>query len=284
MAAEVGATPMSTPPSWRGQRAVSSGEFKAVVAGFEKLLRKGSSSMNARLRAGCQLLDLLYAVQISVVRDERFSELITLLSVAASEEAAAAAQAQSSAPPVPSRRAGKLFRQWLFLHAVSDDPGDLDAGRFRKLLRSWHRYAQARRFAGGSGPVPDMGPDWPATDFESVSRVGPASDEALEPLCRLLRVKLESHAFAGAGYFGYDLLSGLTALWLLPAVVGWFSRLAAVSAGHETLTSDDVIAGLRRAFRTFGVSPVFVRISERLRLRSMARPGIPAMLLASYGP
>jgi hypothetical protein len=71
---------------------------------------------------------------------------------------------------------------------------------------------------------------------------------------------------------------------MLPAVVGWLARREAVKAGHEALTAEDVLAGVRQAHHTFGVSPVFARISERMRLRALARPGIPAALLARYGP
>jgi hypothetical protein len=127
-------------------------------------------------------------------------------------------------------------------------------------------------------------PDWPPTEFEAVDRVDRGDDADLEPLIRSMRVKLEAHAFCGPGYYGYDLLGGLTALWLLPAVVGWFARLSAVAGGRSVLSADDLMAGLRRAHHTFGVSPVFARISERLRLKALARPGIPGRLLDRYGP
>jgi hypothetical protein len=98
-----------------------------------------------------------------------------------------------------------------------------------------------------------------------------------------LRLKLDAHAFAGPAYFGYDLLAGLTALWLLPGVVGWFARLAAVKRGADLLNTDDVLAATHTAHQTFGVSPVFTRVSERLRMRGLARPGIPAAVLKQYG-
>ena len=281
LAAEAGARPMREPPAWRGARAITAREFEAVVAAFDGLLRKGSLPIRTRLRAGCQLLDLVYTARIHKVGDERFVELMTLLAEAAIDEAR---QAEPAPPPPLPRRAGRLMRQWLFLHAVTDDPAALDAGVGGKMIQSWRRYAQARRFARGAGPVPAMSADWPRTDFDTVHGVQVGPDETLEPICRSLRVKLEAHAFAGPAYYGYDLLSGLTALWLLPAVAGWFARLAAMSAGRRRLTAEDVLAGLRRAHHTYGVSPVFSRISERLRLRALARPGIPAAILHAYGP
>jgi hypothetical protein len=190
-------------------------------------------------------------------------------------------------PLALSRRTGRLFGQWLFLHAIADDPGDLGIGTWAGYRRSWVRYGQSRRFAagieGGVGVAPQVRPEWPATTFEAVAAVKPAADEDLEPLCRSMRVKLEAQAYCGPGYYGRDVLTGLTALWLLPALVGWFARLEAGGAGHGTLTGDDVVAGVRRAHHTFGVSPVFMRISEKLRLHAFARPGVVGALVARYG-
>lgn len=152
------------------------------------------------------------------------------------------------------------------------------------LRHSWERYGQARRFAAGTGPVPMMATDWPETTFEAVGQVQHAPETALEPVVRSMRLKLDAHVFAGPAYFGYDLLTGLTALWLSPALVGWFARLAAVRRGSRVLESDDVLAGLRQTHLTFGVSPVFAWISERLRLHSLARSGVPAAILRAYAP
>jgi len=280
LAAEVGARAMSEPPPWPGARSITAGEFDAVVEAFDSLLRRGSLLYRTRLRAGAQLLELLYTLRVRRIRDERFVELMELLSTSAAEEGE-----QGHPPgPVPPRRASRLFGEWLFLHAVTDDPAALDTSLSTKLARSWRRYGQARRFARGKGPVPPMAADWPNTTFETVASVAAAPDDALEPVTRILRLKLQAHAFAGPAYFRYDLLSGLTALWLMPALVGWFGRLGALAAGRHALTPEDVLEGLRRVHHTYGVSPVFGRISERLRLRTLSKPGVPTALLAAYGP
>ncbi|GMU24256.1 MAG: hypothetical protein AMXMBFR13_43310 [Phycisphaerae bacterium] len=272
--------PMRILPAWGGERPLTVQEFEAVVSAFEGLLSRTPLSLRGRLRAGTILLDLLYAARISKVRDERFVEMMDLLAQAVVQEA----QSDEQQRPGLSLRPGRLFRQWLFLHAIADDPADLEAGRLQRWRRSWTRYRQSRRFVEASGPIPPLRPDWPPTEFEAVDRVDRGDDADLEPLIRSMRVKLEAHAFCGPGYYGYDLLGGLTALWLLPAVVGWFARLAAVAAGRSVLSADDLMAGLRRAHHTFGVSPVFARISERLRLKALARPGIAGRLLDRYGP
>jgi hypothetical protein len=277
--AETCTRPMSSPPAWNGGRQLSEEEFPAFVAAFNGLLSTESLPIRDRLRAGSRLLDLLYSARIVKVRDVRLGDLLHLLTQAALEETGR----REPAPPVP-HRAGRLFRQWLFLHAIADDPADLAVRGLTKFRRSWVRYLQSRQFASGTGPVPLVRPDWPTTTFEAVAAVGPAADEHLESLCRSMRVKLDAHAFCGPGYYGQDVISGLTALWLLPSLVGWFARLEAVKAGHAALDSDDMLAGLRRAHHTFGVSPVFARISERLRLHALARPGIVGGLLGQYGP
>lgn len=275
---ETGTQSMGVIPGWPGRRPLEPNEFNAVVAAMLACLRKSGQTNRARLRAGCRLLEFLYEINPQNVRGARLSELIcAVLFQAAWEEDSAE---QPNLPP----RAGRLFRQWLFLHGVCDEPARLDDARPTRLRRSWQRYGQSRRFARGTGPIPRVHADWPMVTFEKLAALGPASDESLEPLCRSIAVKLEAHAFAGPGYFGYDLISGLTALWLLPALTGWFARLAAVMAGRDALIGEDVLTGLRRAHRSFGVSPVFGRMSERLRLRALSREGIPAALLAAYGP
>lgn len=279
-------------PAWGTERELASTEFGAVVAAFEGILRKRSMPARVQLHAGCRLLDLMYAARIHKVRNERFVELMDLLATAAIEEADADGKADADSSdgsgddvrrPL-NERAGRLFRQWLFLHTTADDPESLSAGRIRRLRNSWRRYGYARRFAAGRGEVPPVQANWPGVTFEAIGAVRPAPDEALEPLIRAMRLKLDAHAFAGPAYFGYDLLAGLTALWLLPGVVGWLARLEAVREQRPALTAGDVLAGVREAHHTFGVSPVFSRVSEKLRMRGLARPGVPAALLDRYGP
>ncbi len=278
LAAECGTNIMQEPPPWRGQRRLSAVEFEAIVNGFDECLREKSFPFRVRLRAGCHLLGLLGAIAAGKVRDQRFVDLIRLLTASAMEEA------QSEVKVLPaSHRIHRLFRQWLFLHALSDDPQQLDSGPVQKFKKSWIRYGQARRFARGSGPIPLLAEHWPQTDFESVARVRAGPDDILEPVCRTLRVKIQAHAFAGPAYYGYDLISGLTALWLLPSVIGWFARLAALTAGRQITTAEDILNGVRQAHHTFGVSPVFSRFTERLRLRAIL-PNVTATLLAQYGP
>jgi lysine-N-methylase len=268
-----------TAPEWgNANRKLSAEEFLAVVGAFETILH-APEPLRLRLRAACELLDLLYAIQVNNVRELRFVELMDLIAGAALEEAR-----NPEKVPVLKSRPARLFRQWLFLHSVADDPEALARGRIARLRSSWHRYRYARRFARARGSVPKMRPDWPETTFEAVEAVQPGPEEAWEPLDRSIRLKLDAHAFAGPGYLAYDVLRGLTALMMMPAVVAWMARLAAVQQGRSTIALDDVIAGVRQTHYTFGVSPVFVSISEQLRLRALAHPGIPAGILTAYGP
>lgn len=277
---ELGLVPTTRLPGWAGQRGLSTRELDCLVAAFDGFLGRGGTAYRTRLAVGCHLLDLLYQVELGKVRDQRFIELIEMLSEAAWREAAP----DDREAPALSNRMNVLFRQWVFLHALSDDVAALQAGWVRRLARSQVRYWQARRFTRGRGAVPRLRPDWPAASFEVIESVEAADDDALEPLCRSMRVKLQAHAFMGAGYFGYDVLSGLTALWLTPGLVGWFARLEAVRQGREALTADDVLAGVRQVHHAYGVSPVFSQTSERLRLRALSKPGVPAAVLGRYGP
>jgi lysine-N-methylase len=270
---------MFSVPRWGSGRRLTNEEFEEFVRVFAGFLSRPGLSFRVRFQAGWMLLDLLYDLSIRRINDVAFFALMDVLS----ESVLLSLESEEPAPALPTR-AGRLFRQWLFLHAIADDPADLAVRGLGKFRRSWARYAQSRRFAAGTGPVPLVRPDWPVTTFEAVAAVGPAADEHLEPLCRSMQVKLDAHAFCGPGYYGWDVLRGLTALWTLPALVGWFARLEAVKAGHDSLQAGDVLAGLRRAHHTFGVSPVFARISERMRIHAFAKPGIVGALMGKYGP
>ncbi len=280
LAGEVHATPMRTLPGWPSCGPLDAAELEALAGAFQRLLEEPSLSIRARLRAAAHLHGLLAEVRLDRVRGERFAELIELLITASVAEASAPA-ADPVPPPAKSLR---LFREWLFLHALSDDPEMLRASIFTRWRRSLRRYGQARRFAAATGAIPRVNPDWAAITFEQVHAVGPAAEEALEPLLRSMRLKLDSHAFAGEGYFRADALSGLTALMLLPALVGWFARFESASADRAAIGPEDLLSGLRRAHHTFGVSPVFTRFSERWRLKGLSGPGIVPALLAHYGP
>lgn len=280
IAAETGITHgMAKIPSWPGGRELTPDEFLAVTEGFERILIKTGVPLRVRLAAGSRLLDLLYEAKVENVRKLRFLELMNLLTNAAVEDAS-----QGTPPPPLPARSAQLFRQWLFLHTLTDDPDAWAKGRIARWRSSWQRYGCSRRFAEGAGVIPRMRPDWPDATFERIQAIPTAPEEAWEPLCRSLRLKLDAHAFAGPGYFGYDLLAGLTSLWLMPAVVSWLARLAAVRRGGTSITAQDVLEGLRQAHFTYGVSPVFAKISERLRIRGLARPGVPGAILAEFGP
>lgn len=282
LAEETGITSgMTRIPAWGDGPELTATELDALVRAFDHILQQAGEPVRRRLRAGCHLLDTLLAARIEKVRGERFVELLELLTNAAMDEAGAEPEVR---PAAPNARTHRLFRQWLFLHGIADDPADLDRGRWARWRASWTRYGYARRFVRATGPVPQLGSDWPITSFEPLEAVQPAQDRDLEPLIRAMRLKLDAHAFAGPAYFGYDITSGLTALWLMPAVVGWMARLEAIKAGQTAIRAEDLLAGLRRTHHTFGVSPVFSKISERLRLKGLARPGVLAGVLARYAP
>lgn len=281
LAGEVHATPMRRVPGWPGIGSLDISEWHDLTGVFQRLLETSDLPPRSRWLAAGRLHALLAEATLDRVRGPRFAELLDLLATASIQDAAE--PADGSAPP-PSARPLRLFREWLFLHALSDDPEMLRASIFTRWRRSLRRYAQARRFAAAAGEIPRLHPSWAALAFEQVRAVRPAPDDSLEPLLRSMRIKLDSHAFAGEGYFGADALCGLAALLLLPALVGWFARFEAAAAGRDAIAAEDLLAGLRQAHHTFGVSPVFSRFSERWRLKALAAPGVVLSLQHRYGP
>ncbi len=265
------------PPVWPGQRRLRPAEFVALVDRIEKLLTDGDRPVRVRWRTIGYLLDLLYNIRIKKLDERRFIELLDLLAVAAREEGP-----HEPARTRPPKRAHRLFRQWLFLHCLHDESEVLDLPRWARFRCSWKRYFLARQFARATDAVPKLLHDWPNTDFSTLSQIQSAPEAALEPLVRAMRVKLVAHAFTGPAYFNYDLLAGLTAWSLLPALVGFAARLSAVVAGRNLLTHEDILDGTRKIHLTFGVSPVFAHLSERLRLRALMHPGISSETRGEY--
>lgn len=267
------------PPVWPGQRELRPAEWITLVERIEDLLTDDTQPLRVRWRMIAHLLDLLYNLRIQKLDERRFIELIDLLAGAAREEVG-----HHSDEPLLPNRAHRLFRQWLFLHCLHDEPATLHLSRWARLGRSWKRYILARQFVRTSGVIPQLMPDWPTVDFSTLLRIRPASETDLEPVFRAMRVKLVAHAFTGRAYFGYDLLAGLTAWILLPALIGFSARLSAVAFGRDQLMREDLLTGTRKVHLTFGVSPVFSHLSERLRLRAMMLPGLSLALLSRYAP
>ena len=155
-----------------------------------------------------------------------------------------------------------------------------------------HAYATPRRLAVLIEGLATQQPD------QAIERRGPALSaaydaagnptKAAEGFARSCGVtmdqleRLETDKGAWLVYRGTR--PGQPAKALLPALVGWFARHSAAAAGRSRLNADDVLAGVRTTHHTFGVSPVFSRISECMRLRGISDSGAVLALVTRYGP
>ena len=143
----------------------------------------------------------------------------------------------------------------------------------------------ARRFRRGVGLVPPIPGHEPTADFADVAAVKPASDESDAingTLLRYVRMRLLSHYAFGKAYYGWRVLDGLQALWLSSAVTAWLARFLAASDGQDRIRVEDVVGALAYVDGASGRSPALGSLTERLRLRGLARDEGIVRLLRAY--
>jgi hypothetical protein len=180
-----------------------------------------------------------------------------------------------------------MLRQAVFTRIEDPKIGQIaQRGRLRIILGQLQR---SRRFKRGRGIMPRIGLEWPVTNVlgEDVERVGPAVDTgesaAIENLvARWLRATVLGHRAWGAGYYGWPIVSGLQAMMLSAACLGWLARLHAAGRGLDRVDVIAVRAALGRVDRSSGRARWLGSRLERLRLRFLAADDGLRQLLRAY--
>jgi len=243
-------------------------EEQAMIRAFERLLGRVDLSMGKRLDGAAWLTSMLRQAKLENVRGKRLDELLDLLVESFSEEIDAAPL------QLPTSRQMKVLRQIVFAHVEDVKIGEVQGhGIGGRAITQFRRH---HAFGRGRGAVPPVGPQWPALlRFEMVDGVQPATDEAqIRPidflLLRYVRSRIMGGRTWGAGYYGWPIITGLEALWMMLAATGWLARLHAGADGRSALTMADVQAALLRTDRAAGRAPWLGSRGEKLRLAWLA--------------
>lgn len=246
----------------------SAEEVDAVVRGCDAWIRRSEVPLVLRLDGLAWFAQSLMLARLAGVRGERFTELVATLVGALPDELA------HLPIEAPGRGQMKLVRQAVF--ARTEDPKILAMaarGRWRTALA---QFLRSRRFAKAGGIVPRIGSDWPeGVGFAAVERIAPvgASDDLAgidELLGRYMRATLHGRRAWGAGYYGWPVATGLAALLVNIACVGWLARLHAAGRGADVPNLADVRAALSRVDRISGRAPWLGSAGERLRMRYLS--------------
>lgn len=239
-------------------------EEQAVVRALERLLARVDLPMAERLDGAAWLTGMLRQARLENVRGKRLTDLLDLLVDSFEEEIAAAP------PRWPTARQMKVLRQIVFAHVEDVKIGQVQGrGIGGRAITQFRRHLA---FGRGRGTVPPVGRLWPALlRFEMVDGVAPATADkeigAIDSLLlRYVRSRIIGGRAWGAGYYGFSIIAGLEALWMMLAATGWLARLHAGASGRRALTMADVQAALLRTDRAAGRAPWLGSRGEKLRL------------------
>lgn len=223
---------------------------------------------------------MLNQATFAKLRGERLHDLLDILFTTMP------AEARTDREP-PGRDQSALLRQMVFAHTEHVSVAELRAGIIGRSRKKIAQLAAARAMRRGVGTVPRLRGLGLARliSFDEVPRVAPASDDrdaVGELLLRYVRGRLAGRSVFGAGYYGWPIFLGMTALWLSLAVVGWLARLHAASADRRALALDDVRRALIAVDRGITRLPSLGASSERLRTRYLLREDGPCRLLRAF--
>ena len=261
----------------RGLRATPE-EVDALTRGLTTWLIDGDASFIQRVTVAARLTHTLETAKLKKVRGTRLAELIDLLLGALPAECAVS-------PPAPTPRQRGMLRQFAFACTEHVTLTERRAG----LLQRWRKRSEQLRKAGlflaGSGVVPRLpGFQGDATfaEVESVHGADNQGYEIEELLTRYLSARIAGRSVFGAGYYGWPIFSGLGALWLLVAAVGWLARYSAAVAGRTSLNMNDVSRALGIADRAATRLPALGTMTERTRVTYLMTDDGLARLLHEY--
>ncbi|MSR18482.1 MAG: YkgJ family cysteine cluster protein [Phycisphaerales bacterium] len=242
--------------------------------------KQTDSALLRRLDGLAWLAQTLSAATLSKVRGERFADLVQLL----------VGQLPQELPLHPvapaSFRQMALLRQSVF--ARLEDPA-LDMMALRGRLRTiWRQLRLNTRFNRARGEVPSIGLEFtPQTTFKATEATAPlsaSSDAGLidDLFSRWLMARIAGGRWCGSGYYGFDAVSGLSALVLDAACAGWIARCHAASGGRAAPSIIDARRGVMAVDRSAGRAPWLGGSGSRVLLGYLLREeGLRRVIRAS---
>ena len=260
------------------RRRASIEEIDLILSRYTRWFKNQDRPMLERLIGATRITATLRQATLQKIRDARLAELLDLLFKALPAECAT-----TPAPSSPRQRA--MLRQLAFAHAEHVTLSERRSGLGNRLGKRWQQLRRARGFLKGEGAVPPLPGFDREVSFEAVESVRPAAerrDEIADLLGRYLTARLEGRSVFGDGYYGWPVLSGLTALWLSVAAAGFLGRYIAATAERTSLGFEDVAQALGMVDRAATRLPSLGTTAERARAMFLAGDDGVARLLHDY--
>ncbi|RIK65816.1 MAG: hypothetical protein DCC65_11845 [Planctomycetota bacterium] len=264
----------------REGREMSVAEHKALVDRLDRWLRDMNRSLGERLTGVAILVETLSGAKLEKLRAERFIELLDLLLSDLPE-----ALREAASPPCPTGRQMKLLRMSVFSHCAYISFEQARMSYFSGLRYRWGQLQRSRRLAVGEGRSPEIIPGAGAPMLEAVPEVAldeEAREAAEELVTRYVRMRILSGTAFGAGYYGWAVLNGVTALLAAVCTADWIARYLAAGAGRGHCGIDEYRRAVGIVDRTAGRARELGTGTAALRMRYLGQSGgIRSLLGAS---
>ncbi len=245
-------------------RIASSIELKLITSSFINWFDRIQLSMRDRLH-GAAVLTTVVADAVGQGYSDHDLEMVFDMAFLQLEE-----ELPEIAPEDPSKRQMKQLRQSVYAHIEDPKIEDVKVTGVRK--QAMGQFKVNNTFGRGKGEIPiRIGEDWPIIlDFSMVDNVQAANDSEVRPLIdflllRYARSRILGGRVFGSGYYGFPIVQGLNAMWLMLAATGWLARLHAGADRREAIEFQDVHAALLLTDRNAGRAPWLGGKAERLR-------------------
>ena len=255
-------------------------EIDAVLSHYTRWVKREDLAVMDRLIGAARITATLQQAKLKQVRANRFAELLDLLFKALPADCA-------NKPDSSTQRQKGMLRQLAFAHAEHVSLAELRSGIPGRWRKRWQQLRNARKFRVGIGPVPPLPGFTTGASFAGLESIAPAADptdELEDLLVRYLATRLASRSVFGAGYYGWPVASGLTALGLSVAAAGWLARYAAAATGRTAVAFEDFALALGSVDRAATRLPSLGTAAERTRARYLSDDDGVARLLYDYTP
>lgn len=236
-----------------------------ILARLDTWISNDRRSFDERITGLYVIVSTLNQAQLSRFDGARLAELIDMLT----DDLPNAVAEFDDGSSEPLRTQTKLLHQAVFAHSMYLKFSESRMGYWQSLRFRFRQLKLARIMLNGRGVIPQLRPEDGRATFEQIINIDPIptgdATEAANLLTRYLQSRISNRGgFAGA-YYAWPMLNGLGAALLSIAVIGWFARRNAATAGRAELTIQDVRDAVSTVDRTAGRAPELGAKSARLR-------------------
>jgi len=242
---------------------------------FLNVLLRPDLALPDRIEVFWRAISLMREARLDRVSGARFPEFMALITQGVASE-----MARDTALCLPGPVTRALFRQILFLLHRRTPSAITTLGLRRRITERLAASADATRFLLKRGRSRLHG----QTEYFLLQAVEQVPLPDLTPevsgiLERYLAAKLFGKQIFGPMFFNYDFVRGCAFLLGVFAAIPWYARARALSRGADAATEGDIAHAVEYVDFTCGYSDFPALVSERLRLRLLARGDVPLQLV-----